>query len=786
MSKRLVAATAYMPNGGINYDTNSLALAPNQAPSMLNLRVLPHEIRTRGGSRRVSQNTPSGDPILHFHTYKEPEGNEILFGFTKSNIYKYDSINQIWIEGSGITLVDACDNIFSGTGYWTIPSGEYSPPIGTAYGVETVYNPEEEARFGFYITNNEMMQNVTTPVYIASKLFNSFQDWSGQASLHFRLLHTVSTDTMTLPALFTGVWTITDDADDTVEIPFSYTILTTGIYGWKDFHLILPAGIDYNNIKSISLRYTAGEVSFEHHIAFDNFSVGNIAFDVSNWSTTDFIDDHFGATIIAAGSNLPLPTEPEDDGTDRVLLYYDKAAGYFKNLVTRTTTQTSELTDPSGGTSPGPHTGTVAHTPVTPFAFNLLCGGFRVSDNGTGALSGDGTGTIDYDTGAWSVTWNGGITADQKIQANYLYYTTTTPLPRYVCSFNDRLVGANTYQDSLYFPWRVIWTDPADCQTFRTDSYVDLISTDTSSIVALVPQGEYLVIYREGSVSKMRYVGGTTTFAFYQIWQYGIFAGRSILNWNNVHFILAKDDIYRFDGNSFQSIATNRIRNRLFDLLNLNRIQYCFASFNDKYKEYWLWIVTNNEDYPTDVFVYSILYDSWSYFKFQPTTAIGYHYTRSGTTIDDLVGTINQQNWLLHSGLLEGTLRTPIMAMEAGDCYALDELLVQDYIVNDVGSDIEWFLITKDFTFSDMPRQDRLQRVHFEATGHEVTCGYSPKYSTDIAGFQNKIDITLTPNYDEHQYWPDSVHEHHRLSYEGVGFFALRWTQPFVVTEELD
>lgn len=88
---------SYFPTGGLNTDTNSLYVKDTEFVDVENLRLRPNQITTRFGSKKYGT-AGTTNPILHFHTYKVPNGIEYYFKFTKDNIYKYDSTTDSWLS----------------------------------------------------------------------------------------------------------------------------------------------------------------------------------------------------------------------------------------------------------------------------------------------------------------------------------------------------------------------------------------------------------------------------------------------------------------------------------------------------------------------------------------------------------------------------------------------------------------------------------------------------------------------------------------------------------------
>lgn len=77
-------------------------------------------------------------------------------------------------------------------------------------------------------------------------------------------------------------------------------------------------------------------------------------------------------------------------------------------------------------------TGNLANTPVYRNSITITAGAAGVTDDGVGNLSGGGgSGTINYDTGAYSVTWNTAPATGTSVLADYSHapYTIIPALP---------------------------------------------------------------------------------------------------------------------------------------------------------------------------------------------------------------------------------------------------------------------------------------------------------------------------------------------------------------------
>ena len=82
------------------------------------------------------------------------------------------------------------------------------------------------------------------------------------------------------------------------------------------------------------------------------------------------------------------------------------------------------------GTADGLHAnfnGTLSHTPVVAGSVTVTDGNKVLSDNGSGSLSGDGTGTVNYQTGAVVASFDSAPTAGNNVIASYHYSVAGAP-----------------------------------------------------------------------------------------------------------------------------------------------------------------------------------------------------------------------------------------------------------------------------------------------------------------------------------------------------------------------
>lgn len=808
----------YFCSKGWNPDANGLSIQHEEASDVLNMRITRKEAFTRAGTRELARNRPGNDNILHYYDFKAIDGTEKLFGFSKDNVYEYHDGTGLWTYAHKFEALDTCEAVAN----WS--SDNWTPTLTTAG------SDRYEGSYAVYISPDA---DLTDTEVLLAKGGAGVMDWdtSGYTHITFQYMngHTGDIDVK--------VKFYSDNNFTTLIESFDKTLSATTVFKECACEMTTPANFD--SVKSWEIVADGAETvstQFDLHVDYV-CGITKLSSNVTFWHTCRFVDTTEGETIIAAGSSPPILDDAETDGGSRAFLFYDTSASYFDTLSSKK--RVAVVNEDTGET--GPNTESVVNT-ETDLAHDAGDSGFSQIVKGTfeiytlelgtlatassvlsavdghGSNNGyfliptdetkiegganswvkqDGRGNSDTTDYTWSLEFKDDTYHGMKLYVRYTYEEDCAYKPRYVWSFHNRVLMGNVYENPTYHAWRVRWTAVEDMDLMTDTDYADLVDTDITSIVGGETLGFYLNIYKTHSIVKCSHVGGDSIFLFTTVWKEGTYAGRTIQAFRNRHYLLGKNDIYVWDGNSMRSITqseqsdTYRTRDKVFTLLNQDELNNCFASIYPKFKEYWLWIVKTGETYPTSVFVYSILQDIWYYFEFDATVCTGEYHIQGAPTIDELIGTIDEQNWTFEASYTEGAVASMILSPDGENTRVLDDTIGSDggYYDPDgtwnVGTAISTRLITRDFIFGDLPRQDRVERVDFEAYGTSVDVSYSSKYVTDPAAFLVTISTTLTPAFEERHYFPDAVGEHIRFLFESDKYWAIRWVQPYAVIKEI-
>lgn len=834
----LITENPYLPVAGIAPDARGLTMDASEAADSLNFRAEADGLISRAGSTRLAKNVPSGDPIIHMHTYLTPDQSEILFGFTKNRIYKYSETTQTWALAQDSVVIDAMDA--ADVAHWT-----GNTPTTVNYG----------------IGGKSISFAVNSGAYTMTRVNYTTQDLRDYDFLCFHFLATSSggnnaTNTITFKAQ-------TEATADIQTFAFIATASFETVGLWQKCNIALNTDSGWQTFKkllfTVASSSTITNIIFDHFVAYKNV----VSTDVTHWSTTDFIDDTQGSTIIAAGSSPPKPGQEESDGAGRFLLYYDTSTGTFKPLTMKerktvveeahSNIKPSETSDLHFGNDDTLEAGVIQDDPehanydssfirmvegqttmysleygsygtVSAVAATVgvapTASGYPLVDLGTDAVD-----LINYGTnrswmkitGEWGISfkrWDDEDLPNYPItHLDYAYERTSPFNPRFVRAFHNRLVFANTYEDNsggvtpdTYTPWRVRWTRAGKMDEYEVLDYTDIISNDISPIIGMEPQGFYLNLFKIQSISRLFHVQGqipqgfqdtTAAFNYQTIWQQGTYALRTISSFNQINFYLGIDDVYAFDGTRASSITrspgtgASRIRDEIFRVLNQDNVLNCLGIINQEHKEYWLFIVKSGQTYPTDAYVFNILRAVWYKFRFSAVTSSGEYHVNPTSGIDDLLGTIDDQNFLLNTGQLDGLIASPVLAFSDGDTFLIDETKNKDESYHNEatdawvsGSAITSDFVSRDFIYQDLARDDRTIQLEFESAGENPTVGVSNDFDTDGGSFIQKQTITNTPEISKHLYYPDVEGKHVRFHFTFPGWARLRWMQPSAIRKE--
>lgn len=167
-------------------------------------------------------------------------------------------------------------------------------------------------------------------------------------------------------------------------------------------------------------------------------------------------------------------------------------------------------------------------------------------------------------------------------------------------NFNSYLVAFNVTDAGSVYPHLVQWSNPAAPGALPTSwaysspttegGRKDLPDVNSGEIKEALQLQNTMFIYKEKSIWKMNYIGGQFIFQFDTFLEnVGILAARCVcLDLSGTkHVVATQDDIIIHNGNTPESILTDRQRKTLFNSMNRDAVTACFMFLNKAKDEVW-------------------------------------------------------------------------------------------------------------------------------------------------------------------------------------------------------
>jgi len=190
--------------------------------------------------------------------------------------------------------------------------------------------------------------------------------------------------------------------------------------------------------------------------------------------------------------------------------------------------------------------------------------------------------------------WSTDITSDFEDLSNWPAATTCKSMRVY----KQFLVAMNVTVSGTNYPYMVKWSHPAvpgavPTSWDHTDETVDAGQTDLAEgsgiIIDGLPLRDSFIIYREGSIWIMNYIGGPFVFSFKKmLGTSGIMNRNCVVEFDGYHFVLTDNDMLVHDGNTAVPILDKQVRRDVFRDIDSDARNVCFVMKNPFFNEIWV------------------------------------------------------------------------------------------------------------------------------------------------------------------------------------------------------
>jgi hypothetical protein len=375
--------------------------------------------------------------------------------------------------------------------------------------------------------------------------------------------------------------------------------------------------------------------------------------------------------------------------------------------------------------------------------FNTLT---EVWDACTGpALTGSSILPMSFETSQNSVVFSQG--ADQVMRipfsgTTYALLNADCPAARYLDRFGDRLVLGFTLESGISKPFRVRWPQNSDHTKWTgTGSGFRDASEWPYHLKGIRKLGTQLAVYYEHAIELASRTEMIPPFRFdVRAADIGLYAPATLQGRNDVHFFLGNDDFYAFDGVQVRSIG-QPIRDSVFAELNASLLPIMFGEILLDTQEYLAFLCTGASSYPNKVWVYNWGRNVWYPWTVDGPRCSAIHRLDDTMTIDELVGTIDEQAWIFDSRIIQAAYPAFLTGNANGKIYQWSTAYTSD---NGVAIPCKW--TSKDFRSQDFGAP----------AGQEITIRRIAVHhrGTGSAAF---LDVSFSPDGGSNWYGPYTV-----------------------------
>lgn len=320
----------------------------------------------------------------------------------------------------------------------------------------------------------------------------------------------------------------------------------------------------------------------------------------------------------------------------------------------------------------------------------------------TGAALSGGGGLVWFENSQNSAVFSDGVYQVQKISfalGSYAALNANCPPARSLTRFANRLYLGYTVELGVTKPYRVrrsVASDHTDWTGVGSGfSDLDEFPYQVRGIRKL---GSRMAVYAECAIhlaTRTEIAGAPARFDI-QAADVGLLAPHTLVGWRDEHFFLGTDDFYKFNATTAEELSLP-VRDILFSQLNPGAVLRMFALARFDTKEYIAFLCTSSQSVPDIAWVFNKQRAIW-----YPWTVSGpkcgcSHRLDDTATIDELIGTIDEQDWEFDTRDLESQYPAMLTGHSNGKVY-----LWSTQYKSDAGAIISSRWTSKDFTARDV------------------------------------------------------------------------------------
>lgn len=218
--------------------------------------------------------------------------------------------------------------------------------------------------------------------------------------------------------------------------------------------------------------------------------------------------------------------------------------------------------------------------------------------------------------------WNLSTGTPAQALSNWPPPHVTTMRAKWMRGWKNHLIAGNITEDGTEYSQLVRWSSVADPGTVpgswdETDPTNEagsnpLVETG-GRIIDGYPNGQNFIIFKEDSLIRMTRVGGIFIFDFktYSS-EFGVFTRNCITPFKPGSVAaLGYEDIVVTNGQSVESIIDARLKRWLFNQIDGDNLEMCWAARNEQDKEIWFGFPETGAAFPNKAVIWNYRENSW-------------------------------------------------------------------------------------------------------------------------------------------------------------------------------
>jgi len=222
-------------------------------------------------------------------------------------------------------------------------------------------------------------------------------------------------------------------------------------------------------------------------------------------------------------------------------------------------------------------------------------------------------------------------------------------------SFGDFLLAVNVTEGATSYPSRIRWSNIVTANTYpdtwsetsltASSGMNDLVQLETP-ILDAVSLGSNMMIFSSDQAWLMELIGGSLVFSFRKIHDDGIIATNCAVEVENKLYVFGPDTIYVTDGTTQVSIADNKVRDFIYQGLNMQNSDRFFVHYNEVLQEVMFCYQSGdalvgfpNSNRCNRAAVFSISNATWTFYDLPNVSAAAMANVNSVATFATVTGT---------------------------------------------------------------------------------------------------------------------------------------------------